>query len=201
MADKTTLTRYANWCAVSHRHDLVPDPQNGDWVLFTEAHTIELERDRLRQRNEELEARIASLTHIAHASELALQERNNLIIDLKIRIEGLQREADDCLYLKMGFMYGAICWCQEAYVIGQERDDLCAQKYLLQDRIAELETEVAEIRGSTSFGKHIAIEHERDALLAAIDSDDVNWLTALREVRRAITAPISATPPPARNTP
>ena len=47
MTDKTTLTRYANWCAVSHRHDLVPDPQNGHWVLFREAHAIEQERDML----------------------------------------------------------------------------------------------------------------------------------------------------------
>lgn len=82
--------------------------------------------------------------------------------------------------------YGAFCWYQEAHAIEQERDDLRAQKYHLQDRIAALETEVAEIRGSTSFGKHIAIEQERDMLLAAIDSDDVNWLTALRDIRRAM---------------
>ena len=102
MTDKTTLTRYANWCA--EHHLLVLSPQDGHWVLFSEAHTIELERNALRQRNEELEARIASLTRLVDASELAIQERNNLIIDLKIRIEELERqinslesELEDCL--------------------------------------------------------------------------------------------------------
>ena len=92
MTDKTTLTRYANGCAAY--------AQNGQWVLFSEAHTIELERNELRQRNEDLEARIASLTRLVDASELAIQERNNLIVDLKIRIEGLECQVnslEDCL--------------------------------------------------------------------------------------------------------
>ena len=92
MTDKTTLARYANWCA--DHHLLVPSPQDGHWVLFSEAHIIELERNELRQRNEELEAQIASLTRLVDASELAIQERNNLIIDLKIRIKELERQVN-----------------------------------------------------------------------------------------------------------
>lgn len=161
-----------------NRYDIIVLGGPESLCRYDDAREIERDRDALKLRNEDLETRIASLTRLVDASELAIQERNNLIIDLKIRIEGLQREADDCLYLKMGFMYGAICWCQEAYVIGQERDDLRAQKYLLQDRIAELETEVAEIRGSTSFGKSVAIEQQRDALKYRV----VELEAALREL-------------------
>ena len=62
------------------------------------------------------------------------------------------------------------------YGLASRQDDLCGW------------VEIGPIQGGkyVQFEAAHAIEQERDMLLAAIDSDDVNWLTALRDIRRAM---------------